>query len=131
MKQITQTYKINSHIANVWQALVNPKLIDQWGGGPNIKMQAKEGSKFSLWGGDIHGTNTKIIENKLLEQDWFNGDWPEPSKVTFKLTSKGDGKTELKLIHTNVPDNELGDIDQGWKDYYLTPVKRLLESKIF
>ena len=79
------------------------------------------------WGGDIHGTNTKVTIDKLLEQNWFSGDWTQPSKVSFKLEVKGD-TTVVKLKHTGVPDSDAKDIGQGWKDYYLYPIKELLES---
>ena len=127
MKKIEQVYKIKAPIEKVWQALVDPKLINEWGGGP-AKMSTKEGSEFSLWGGDIYGTNTKVVENKLLEQDWFSGHkWQRPSKVSFGLSQK-DGVTEIKLVQTDIPDDEADDIDQGWKDYYLGPLKELLEG---
>jgi len=126
MKNIEQTYKIKAPINKVWQALVDPTVIEQWGGGP-AKMSSREGSKFSLWGGDIHGTNTKIVDNKVLEQNWFSGDWVEASEVKFELSSDGD-TTIVKLTHTNVPESDSKDIDQGWKDYYLNAIKELLES---
>ena len=126
MKNIEQKYEIKAPASKVWQALVDPAVIEQWGGGP-AKMKAKAGFEFSLWGGDIHGTNTNVTKDKLLQQDWFSGDWPEASKVSLKLKADGD-KTILTLIHTNIPDSDSKDIDQGWKDYYLNPIKELLES---
>ncbi len=53
MKTIKQTYFVNSSLDEVWQALVNPKYIDAWGGDP-AKMDEKIGTKFKFWGGDIH-----------------------------------------------------------------------------
>lgn len=126
MKSIKQTYLINAPISKVWQAFIDPKIIEQWGGGP-AKMDDKEGSEFSLWGGDIYGTNTRVVKEKLLEQDWYGGKWDAPSKLSFGFTSKGD-KTEVRMVHKDVPGNEAKDIDQGWKDYYLGPLKELLES---
>lgn len=126
MKAIKQKYLINSPVKTVWQALVDPVIIDKWGGGPS-KMDDKAGTKFSLWGGDIYGKNIKVIEYKTLVQDWFEGDWKEPSKVTFTLKEK-NGKTELELLHENVPDNEAKDVDEGWELYYLGPLKKLLEK---
>jgi uncharacterized protein YndB with AHSA1/START domain len=127
VKRIEQTYEIKAPIDKVWRALVDPKVIGEWGGGP-AKMNAKEGSKFSLWGGDIYGTNTKVVVNKLLKQDWFSGNkWKEPSQVSFHLKQNGDN-TEIKLVHTNVPDQDAKDIAQGWKDYYLGLLKDLLEQ---
>ena len=126
MKTIQQTYRIKAGIDKVWQALTDPKVITAWGGG-SATMDEKEGAKFTLWGGDIHGTNTKIVKNKTLAQDWFSGDWEKPSKVTFTLTSKGE-ETSVDLLHEDVPDKEADDIADGWKKYYLGPLKDLLEK---
>ena len=127
MKQVEQTYVIEAPLDKVWQAFVEPEIIVRWGGGP-AKMSAEASSDFSLWGGDIFGTNTKVVEHELLEQDWYSGDqWPQPSKVTFSFKSDGD-KTIVRLKHTNIPDDEAKDIEQGWQDYYLGPIKELLES---
>ena len=62
-----------------------------------------------------------------MEQEWFSGKWKKPSKLRFELSEK-DGKTKVSLAHANVPSEELDDIDKGWDDYYLGPIKNLLES---
>lgn len=126
MKSLHQTYHIKAPKALVWQALVDPKIIDAWGGGP-VTMDDKEGTKFSLWGGDIHGTTTKVIPEKELAQDWFGGKWDEPSHVTFRLLDEG-GVTTVELDHTHIPDKELQDIADGWKSYYMGPLQDLLEK---
>lgn len=128
VKTIKQEYLINAAISKVWDALVNPKEIENWGGGP-AKMDEKEGFKFSLWGGDIYGTNTKILRERILEQDWYEGDWPEPSKVRFTLSNVGD-KTKIKLLHKNVPDENAEDIEDGWNRYYLGSLKEYLEKAL-
>ena len=127
MKTIKQTYHIQAHAAKVWQALVDPKEINEWGGGP-AEMDDNVGTEFSLWGGDIHGTNTEVVAKKKLVQEWFGGKWDQPSHLTFVLTPKGN-KTDVELIHKNVPDQEADDIAQGWKDYYMNPLKELVEKK--
>lgn len=126
MKTIRQTYNINASAEKVWDALVNPKIIDKWGGGPS-KMGEQEGEKFEFWGGDIHGKNKKALKNKELVQEWFEGDWKEPSIVTFKLVTKGN-QTVIQLIHENVPDEDANNIDDGWRRCYMGPLKKLLEK---
>lgn len=126
MKTVKQTYLIRAPIDNVWQALTDSSFIDKWGGGP-ATMNDKVGTKFKLWGGDIHGQNLKVVKNKLLVQDWFSGEWKKPSKVTFTLEEK-DGATKVSLLHENVPDDEEKDIADGWKEYYLDPLKDLVEK---
>src|SRR3990167_9689393 len=91
---IKQTYHVNAPISKVWQALVNPRDIDGWGGGP-AKMNEKIGTKFSLWGGSIWGTNTEVVIEKKLVQDWYsdsgNGKWEKASTVTFELHEEKGG----------------------------------------
>lgn len=126
MKSLKQTYSINAPLEKVWRALTNPKIINDWGGGP-AKMSDKEGFEFEFWGGDIWGKNIKVIKDKQLVQEWTSGKWEKPSTVTFNLSEKSE-LTELELIQEGIPDNEASEIDDGWKRYYLTPLKKLLEE---
>lgn len=126
MKTIKQISQINASVEKVWEALTDPKIIDKWGGGP-AKMSDKVGFEFSLWDGDIYGENIEVETNKKLVQEWFGGKWDKPSLATFALSSK-NGKTTIELTQTDVPDAEFEDIEQGWKDYYLGPLKELLEK---
>jgi activator of HSP90 ATPase len=126
-KTIKKVYKIAAPAKKVWDALVSQKIIEVWGGGP-AKMDDKVGTEFSLWGGDIHGKNIEVVRERKLVQEWFGGDWPKPSIVTFTIKPEKD-KTVLELEHTGVPDGEVDDIDAGWDDYYVGPMKDLLEKK--
>ena len=125
MKIIEQSYVIKAPLHKVWQAFVDPILIEKWGGGPAV-MGTVESTNFSLWGGDIHGTNVKVIPDKLLSQDWFSGEWDEPSRLNLSFTSNGD-ETVVDLVQEDVPSSDLKDISEGWKDYYFDPIKELLE----
>ena len=128
MKTIDQTYSIQAPLSKVWQAFVDPSVIEEWGGGP-AEMNEQEGTLFSLWGGEIFGTNTKIIPNTLIAQDWFSGeDWTEPSKLTLTFSEK-DGSTIVELHQDNVPDEDVDDITAGWQEYYLGPLTDLLETE--
>jgi activator of HSP90 ATPase len=118
---------MDAPVGKVWQALVDSKMIDSWGGGP-AKISDKAGSSFSLWGGDIHGKNLEVEKNKKLVQEWFSGGWKTPSKVSFMLKEEKEG-TRLDLLHENVPDAEEKDIAEGWDVYYLGEIKKLLEKK--
>lgn len=127
MKTIKQTYHIKAPISEVWQALVNPKYIEEWGAGP-AQMDDNVGTQFKLWGGDIHGTNIEVVPEKKLVQEWYSGNWSEPSIATFELFAEHGG-TRVEFLHENVPDQDAKDIEEGWKDYYLGPLKDFLESK--
>ena len=127
MKTIRQTYHIHASIQEVWQALVDPKDIESWGAGP-AKMDEKVGTEFSLWDGEVWGKNIKVIPNRKLVQEWYGGKWDKPSITTFSLHKEEDG-TRIDFLHEDVPDKEAKDIEQGWKDYYLGPLKEYVEQK--
>lgn len=127
MKSLKQNYLINAKIEKVWDALVDPEIIAKWGGGP-AEMNDTEGFKFKLWGGDIFGKNIEVIPEKKLVQEWYAGKWGVPSIVSFNLNEKNN-TTILNLVHKNIPDKEFKDIEKGWKEYYILPLKQLVEAK--
>jgi activator of HSP90 ATPase len=131
MKCIKQTYRIKAPMNKVWQALVDPEIIKKWSGAPAV-MDDKVGSEFSLWNGDIVGKNIEVVNppagGKKLVQDWQEKNWSSQSKVTFTLQEE-DGLTTVELLHENVPENRYQSINQGWRQYYLGPMKEFLESK--
>lgn len=126
MKTINKKYTINAPVEKIWQALVDPKLIDDWGGGA-AEMSGQEGEEFKLWGGDIYGKNIKVTPQSQLIQEWKAGDWDIFSKVTFTLKEE-DGKTTVELLHEDVPDKEAVEIDNGWDKYYMGPLKEYVEN---
>lgn len=128
MKTIKQTYLIYASLEDVWQALVNPKYINGWGGGP-AKMDDKVGTKFSLWNGSIWGTNKEIVPHEKLVQEWYSEEkrkWVQPSIATFTLRQEKKN-IRLELVHEDIPDEYTKSIEEGWKKYYLGPLKRYLE----
>lgn len=127
MKSIKQAYVIHASVEEVWKALIDPKIIDSWGAGP-AKMSEKAGFEFELWGGDIWGKNIEVVPNKKLVQEWFSGKWDKPSIATFILSPNGKG-TKIDFTHIDVPDAEFSDIEQGWRDYYIGPLKDYLENE--
>ena len=122
---ITKDYLIAAPVREVWLALTDPEVIEQWGGGP-VEMSAQAGAPFSLWGGEIYGANLTVEPSSRLVQEWFGGDWEEPSIAEFVLAEEG-GQTHLTLLHTRVPDDVAADFDAAWDDYFLGPMKALLE----
>ncbi len=125
---IRQSYVIHAPIAVVWQAMVDPQIIAKWGAGP-AKMDDNVGTKFSLWGGDIHGKNIDVVKRKRLVQEWYTGKWDKPSHVHIALNSE-NGITYVDLLHEDVPDGEKDEINKGWKNFYFVPLKNLVEKSL-
>ncbi|MDB5178477.1 MAG: Activator of Hsp90 ATPase 1 family protein [Patescibacteria group bacterium] len=128
MHTIHQDYLIKCPRSAVWKALTSAGAAEQWGAG-SAKVDATIGGEFSYWGGDIHGTITKIEAEERLEQNWYEHDYPRRlHNVTFSLQADGDNKTIVHLTQTNVGDDELVSMTDGWRDYYFDPIKQLLEE---
>lgn len=131
MKPILQTYEIKAPVSRVWQALTDPKTISRWSGDA-ATMSDKKDDTFSLWGGSIWGKNIQVVPNQKLVQEWFSDEdpkWEKPSIVTFTVSEK-NGTTTLILNHENVPEQNMRDISDGWKKYYMGPLKKLVERKV-
>jgi uncharacterized protein YndB with AHSA1/START domain len=126
MKAINQTYTIEAPISRVWEALTSAEIAEQWGAAP-AKVNPTEGGEFSYWDGDIHGINTKVVPEKLLEQDWYGHDHPERKfKAVFSFEQKGDN-TIISLNFSGHIEDEQKDV-ADWRDYYFDPIKKLLEQ---
>ena len=125
MGTVTKNYTINASAHEVYNALVNEDLIEQWSG-TEATMDINPNGLFSLWGGSIHGVNLEVTPTKIV-QHWKEDGWDGFSKCTFTITEKG-GITELHLLHEDIPEHSVKDIDGGWDEYYLCPLKELLES---
>jgi activator of HSP90 ATPase len=125
---IRKSYVIKAPADRVWAALTDPKMIERWGAGP-ADMAAEPDCTFSLWGGDIFGTVIEVDLPRSMVQEWYGGNWDAPSIARFTLSADPSGGTLLELENTGVPDEDAPDIEGGWDDYYLGPIKALLEGR--
>lgn len=125
MSQIEQTYTIKAPATKVWQALTSTNVAEAWGAAP-AKVDAREGGEFSYWGGDIHGTYTKLVPETLIEQEWYGHENPTwKYEARFEL-SESNGVTAVKLTFSGNIVDEQKDIDD-WREYYFEPIRQLLE----
>lgn len=126
MAEIAKHYQINAPINLVWDALVNPELIAQWSGDPNLYMSDRL-EDFKLWSGDIWGKNIEVSAPTLLKQEWNDSRGVSGSIVTFTLSGDGD-TTHLDLVHTDVSDDRATDLSNGWDDFFMAPMIEFVES---
>ena len=127
MSQFEQTYTIHAPISKVWRALTTAEMAEQWGATP-AEVDARVGGEFSYWDGDIHGTFTKLVPEKLIEQEWYGHDNPEwKYTVMFTFTGSDTASTTVRMVYSGNITDEQKDI-KDWQDYYFTPIKELLEK---
>lgn len=125
MPTIKQTYEMDASPEKVFEALVNAEIIQHWSG-DEAKMSPEVGARFSLWGGQMFGTNLEVVKNKKLVQEWCYDQWEQPSKVTFLIKSNGED-TIVELIHEDVPERSVKSISDGWNIYYLGAMQEMFK----
>ena len=85
--------------------------------------------RFTVWDGDIHGKNLTLIPDKKIVQLWRaeGSAWPEGHfstvTFTFEQIKKGAAGTKLTITHKDIPEEDFENVEQGWRDYYLQPLK--------
>ena len=128
MSDIKQTYDIAASPEEVWRALTDPRIIEEWSGA-NAYFVLQPKARYALWNGDIGGEIVEIVPQQKLVQTWQPLDWTRTdSVVTFTLTPRGKG-TRVDLLHVNVEESDLDGTSEGWDIYYLGAIKRMLDAK--
>ncbi len=118
MKDYKKYYVLPASPEEVYMALTNPFTIELWTG-EQAEMSTEPGSEFTMFDGSISGRNITFEENKKIVQQWYFGDQPEASIVTFKLHPKGQ-ETSVELRHTNIPEQDFDHITTGWGESFFT-----------
>nr|GMD90546.1 activator of 90 kDa heat shock protein ATPase homolog [Ipomoea batatas] len=91
----------------------------------NARISREVGGEFSIFDGSVSGTNLELQEGKLIVQKWRFGSWPDGIHSTVRLSfdEPEPGVTMIKLIHTDVPEEDrygnetvVENTERGWRD---------------
>lgn len=126
MKDYKKYFKIKAEVQDVYACLTNQFTIELWSGYP-AKIEAKEGTEFELWGGDISGKILKIEPERLLVQQWYFDGYDVESIVTIKL-HEANTSVSVELQHTNIPDEVYDEFVNGWEEYFFGTIKTFIEE---
>jgi len=130
MATIRQTVYFDAPPHAVFEALIDAKTHAAFTG-DTARIARRAGGAFSVWGGYATGKTLRLEEDKVIVQSWRTTDFApddKDSKVMFHFSRKGAG-TRLMFVHSDVPDDQVEAIKQGWIDFYWTPLKAYLASK--
>jgi activator of HSP90 ATPase len=111
----------------VYDALLDPRKHSEFTGSP-ATTSARKGATFTAWDGYITGKNLELVKGKKIVQEWKTTEWPDGypvSRLQFTLSAKNGG-TELKMVHSRVPAEQVADYAGGWKSAYWDPLKKYL-----
>jgi activator of HSP90 ATPase len=91
----------------------------------------KVGGRFTAWDGYVTGKNLKLKPHWCIVQSWrttqFAAGDPD-SRLELCIHPSGDG-SELLLIHTEIPAEQLEGYRSGWVDYYFEPMKAYFAAR--
>ena len=127
---IEQTVFFEASPEEVYSALLDARKHSEFTGSP-ATTSAKVGATFTAWDGYIDGKNVELVRGKKIVQDWKTTEWPEGypySRLELTLTPKKGG-TELKMVHSKVPAEQVDEYTGGWKSSYWDPLKAYLKPK--
>jgi activator of HSP90 ATPase len=127
---ITQKVVVSATPEEVYDAYTNAKKHAEFTGSKATNNPVV-GGKFTAWDGYISGKNLELEKGKRIVQEWVTTDWPEgypPSKLELTLREV-NGKTEITMVHSDVPAEQENDLKQGWADFYWEPLKNYFKKR--
>jgi len=129
MKTFVQKVLFKAAPKEMYEIFMDPKKHSEATGG-KATGNGKVGGSFTAWGGQLKGKNLALVPGKLIVQSWRSSQFKakdHDSILVLTLEKTSDG-TLLTMTHTAVPDYEAA-VEQGWHDYYWTPIKKYLREK--
>lgn len=131
-----QTIKLNEKFmcrsSELYDAFTRIEMVAAFTQSSDIKLDPTKGGEFQLFGGNITGKFLELVPHSKISQVWRYKQWPSGhfSNVEIQLEEKGD-HTELHLIQTGVPANEVETTKLNWSRYYFESIKRTFGFSAF
>jgi uncharacterized protein YndB with AHSA1/START domain len=123
--EIRQTVLIDGTPAEVYEVYVDPKKHAAFTGNGATGTPGV-GRTFTAGDGYITGKYLVLERGKKILHEWTTTEWPEgypPSLLELRLKAKGK-KTELTMVHTKVPREQVEYYAEGWRKHYWVPLKK-------
>jgi activator of HSP90 ATPase len=127
-KNLHQTVTIRASPHDVFESIVDPKLHEQFTGA-SAKLQRKVGGTFAHYDNSLIGFVVEIVRDKRLVLAWRSSDWAEGAWSIARFSfEKVRGGTRLVFDQFGIPAGDFNDIQEGWKQFYWSPLKAYHEG---
>ncbi len=124
----TESCRVSGVIAatpeQIYAAWLDSKKHGAMTGGA-ADITAAVGSRFTAWDGYIEGTTLHLEPGRRIVQAWRTSEFPvgSPDSRLEVLFAPADGGTEVTIIHSDIPEGQGHQYEEGWQDNYLIPMK--------
>lgn len=110
-----------SEIYNAWLTSEGHSAMT----GSKANVDGRVGGKFSAWDGYISGSTLELTPDQRIVQAWRTSEFPEgtPDSHIEILLEVVQGGTEVTLIHSDMPEDQVDSYRQGWEDFYFKPMR--------
>jgi uncharacterized protein YndB with AHSA1/START domain len=129
-KPLTLSVFIPAPPQAVYRAWLDSEQHTQFTGSPAL-IDPREGGEFTAWDGYIRGTILELDPDRRILQAWRTTDFSDQdsdSRVEIHLEEAGGG-ANLRLLHSQIPDNQADGYAQGWQEYYFDPILEYFKGK--
>ncbi|KAG0067874.1 hypothetical protein BGZ90_000801 [Linnemannia elongata] len=122
---LEDTVELQASAHDIYDVLLNQAKVQIWTRSNKSTIEAKVGTKFSLFGGSVTGEIKELVEDKKIVQSWRQSSWPAGhfSTVTMDIT-QNTNSTGIKVTQEGVPIGDLDITRQNWSNYYWAEIKR-------
>ncbi|KAG0211367.1 hypothetical protein BGX28_008025 [Mortierella sp. GBA30] len=122
---LEESVEMQASAHDIYDVLLNQAKVIAWTRSNKSTIEAKVGSKFSLFDGSVTGEIKELIEDKKIVQSWRLSSWPAGhySTVTMDI-SQSTNSTVIKVKQEGVPIGEQDITRQNWSNYYWAEIKR-------
>jgi uncharacterized protein YndB with AHSA1/START domain len=95
--------------------------------GGNAAVDPNVGGEHSAWDGYASGRTLELEPGRRIVQSWRTTDFPlgaADSRLEVHLLDVDEGRCEITLIHSDIPEGQGAKYDGGWREHYLLPMQK-------
>ena len=131
MKPIVISSILDTNADFLYKFFIDSKLHTEITEGKAI-ISNKIGGKFTAWDGYIKGEIVSLEKNRRIIQKWRTTDFNTKDKdsiLDIRIKEIGKSKSKLILKHSELPEGTEEEYKNGWKEFYIKPLKEFIKSQ--
>jgi uncharacterized protein YndB with AHSA1/START domain len=131
-ESIGLSVRIPAKPADVFAAWLDSVAHGAMTGGGRAKIDPRVGGARMAWDGYIRGETLELEPGRRIVQSWRTSEFPAESgasRLEITLIAEGD-TTRLLLAHTEIPEGQGAQYQEGWVDHYFEPMSAYFTRKM-